>query len=123
MSTYTNDIKLTAGFNFPAKKPLDDRLVIDSYDELINLSKNIIYNGMIVSVVSDKNNKLNGVYQYLEIDNVSNGTNKLIWRRVDSSTTLSSNKSYIILSGGSSNGFNESYTFLSGGDSAGFNDE
>ena len=52
---YNNLITTTAGFNFPAKAPLDDREVVQSYSDLNTLvTNNQTYEGMSVYVVDDK---------------------------------------------------------------------
>lgn len=46
--SYENMIKTTAGFTFDVKKPLDDRIVVESENDLKNL---ISYNGLLVFVI------------------------------------------------------------------------
>lgn len=49
---YNNLISTTAGFNYAAKQPLDDRAVVQSYEDLATLvSDNLTYDGMRVYVV------------------------------------------------------------------------
>lgn len=53
--TYSNAITTTAGFNYEARQPLDDREVVDSYSDLNGLiNSGIAYEGMEVYVVADK---------------------------------------------------------------------
>lgn len=47
--TYNNGIITTAGFQFNANMPLDDRLVVDTLDDLLSITS---YDGMIVYVKS-----------------------------------------------------------------------
>lgn len=52
---YNNIITTTAGFNYPAQQPLDDREVVQSYADLAQLvSSNVAYEGLEVYVVDDK---------------------------------------------------------------------
>ena len=52
---YQNLISTTAGFNYVAQQPLDDREVVQSYADLALLvSSNSSYGGMRVYVVDDK---------------------------------------------------------------------
>ena len=49
--TYNNGIITTAGFQFNANLPLDDRLVVETLEDLSSL---LSYDGMIVYVQSEK---------------------------------------------------------------------
>ncbi len=52
---YNNAITTTAGFNYAAQQPLDDRAVVDSYGDLAGLiSSGVSYEGMEVYVTADK---------------------------------------------------------------------
>lgn len=52
---YNNLITTTAGFNYPAQQPLDDRDVVQSYSDLaVLVSSNAAYEGIEVYVVDDK---------------------------------------------------------------------
>jgi hypothetical protein len=52
---YNNLISTTAGFNYAAKQPLDDRAVVQSFADLAELvTSNLSYEGMMVYVVDDK---------------------------------------------------------------------
>ena len=52
---YNNAITTTAGFNYAAQQPLDDRAVVESYNDLAGLiSSGVSYEGMEVYVVTDK---------------------------------------------------------------------
>lgn len=52
---YNNAITTTAGFNYAAQQPLDDRAVVDSYNDLAGLiSSGVSYEGMEVYVIADK---------------------------------------------------------------------
>lgn len=52
---YNNLISTTAGFNYPAQQPLDDREVVQNYSDLEELvNSNIAYEGMEVYVLDDK---------------------------------------------------------------------
>jgi hypothetical protein len=53
--TYNNAITTTAGFNYAAQQPLDDRAVVDNYSDLAGLiSSGVSYEGMEVYVVANK---------------------------------------------------------------------
>jgi hypothetical protein len=53
--TYNNAITTTAGFNYAAQQPLDDRAVVDSYGDLAGLiNSGVSYEGMEVYVTADK---------------------------------------------------------------------
>jgi hypothetical protein len=52
---YNNLISTTAGFKYNAQQPLDDRAVVEKYDDLAELvSSNVAYEGMEVYVDTDK---------------------------------------------------------------------
>jgi hypothetical protein len=52
---YNNAITTTAGFNYAAQQPLDDRAVVESYSDLAGLiSSGVSYEGMEVYVAADK---------------------------------------------------------------------
>ena len=52
---YNNLISTTAGFNYPAQQPLDDRTVVKSYSDLMILvDSNMTYDGIEVYVVDDE---------------------------------------------------------------------
>ena len=52
---YNNLISTTAGFNYAAQQPLDDREVVQSYEDLSTLiTSNLSYDGMRVYVVDEK---------------------------------------------------------------------
>lgn len=52
---YNNAITTTAGFNYAAQQPLDDRAVVENYNDLSELiSSGVSYEGMEVYVVADK---------------------------------------------------------------------
>jgi hypothetical protein len=48
---YNNAITTTAGFQYNSDSPLDDRLVVETFEDLSTITK---YEGMIVYVVNDK---------------------------------------------------------------------
>lgn len=53
--TYNNAITTTAGFNYAAQQPLDDRAVVNNYSDLAELiSSGVSYEGMEVYVVANK---------------------------------------------------------------------
>lgn len=62
MKSYPNNIELTSGFTFNANKPLDDRIVVDSVEDLYSVDSDRIYDEMIVSVRGI------GPYRYSETD-------------------------------------------------------
>ena len=48
--TFNGAIKFPSNFDVQATRPLDDRLVVDSYDDLINGSIAYPYQGMVVNI-------------------------------------------------------------------------
>ena len=48
--TFNGAIKFPSNFDVQATRPLDDRLVVDSYDDLINGSIVYPYQGMVVNI-------------------------------------------------------------------------
>ena len=48
--TFNGAIKFPSNFDVQATRPLDDRLVVDSYDDLINGSIEYPYQGMVVNI-------------------------------------------------------------------------
>lgn len=48
--TFNGAIKFPSNFDVQATRPLDDRLVVDSYDDLINGSITYPYQGMVVNI-------------------------------------------------------------------------
>lgn len=52
---YNNKITITAGFNYPAEKPIDDRFVVQVKSDLDDLvTNNVAYIGLIVYVTDEK---------------------------------------------------------------------
>ena len=63
---YNNLISTTAGFNYAAQQPLDDRAVVQKYQDLGDLvASEVTYEGIEVYVVDDKRSYklVNGVWQ------------------------------------------------------------
>lgn len=96
---YVNTIELTDGFKYSAKKPLDDRDVIDTLQSLMALSNDIIYEGMRISVVDDDIVMNNGVYKYMKTEKSPDSP---IWTKVSSSVTELFEEDFVSLDGGSS---------------------
>lgn len=89
--SYNNLIELTAGFKYSSKNPLDDRLVVNTYDSLTELvNSNIAYEGMIVAVIKDSVKSNCGIYQYVNIEN------KLSWKKIATIDDVSSLSSDVI---------------------------
>ena len=83
--SYNNIIQLTAGFKYSSNKPIDDRLVVETYSSLSEfVAKGIAYTGMIVSVIHDTSADNNGIYQYID----STGGDNPEWIKLASSGTL-----------------------------------
>lgn len=83
--TYTPTSNLLASYNIIVAKPLDTRIVVDTYNDLINpatwgqwdpdlsMWNLFCYQGQVTSVVADSDDSKNGVY-YLKTDNYKNPT-------------------------------------------------
>lgn len=97
---YNNLIPTTAGFNYAAQQPLDDRDVVQRYSDLAELvSSNISYEGMEVYVVDDKKS-----YTLINNEWVAKATEEYVNKN---STMKHSKGENSAISGSSTNNFDE----------------
>lgn len=67
MGKLNSNFSVQGNFSIETDKPMDDRIVVESYSDLFNTETwdNFQYVGMVVSVIADKVLDNNGVYIFL----------------------------------------------------------